>query len=88
MRDTVEMRLAVLLVSFGILLHDGRAAAGAEPRPSLRPRPVAIYTNQFAVHVPDGDDAAADIAERHGFQNLGQVSEITFKNSFLLSLFR
>lgn len=32
-----------------------------------------IYHNQFAVHVPEGYDAANVIAEKYGFTNIGQV---------------
>ncbi|CAK9800973.1 hypothetical protein ANTPLA_LOCUS2633 [Anthophora plagiata] len=61
--------LCVLLV---VLL--GTLLVKSEPRPRARPTP--IYSNQFAVHVPDGPDAAADIAAKYGFDNYGQVSLI------------
>lgn len=32
-----------------------------------------IFTNQWAVHVTGGDRVADDIANRHGFINLGKV---------------
>lgn len=35
--------------------------------------PEAVYHNQFAVHVPAGEDHVRDIAHRHGFVNHGQV---------------
>ena len=70
----MEMRLAVLLVSFGILLFCGRTTGNPEPLSSPRSRSARIYTNQFAVHVPDGAEAAAAIADKHGFDNIGQVS--------------
>ncbi|XP_017798088.1 PREDICTED: uncharacterized protein LOC108579149 [Habropoda laboriosa] len=57
--------LCVLLV---VLL--GTLLVKSEPGP--RPRPTPIYSNQFAVHVPDGPDAAADIAAKYGFDNYGQ----------------
>lgn len=44
------------------------AATGARQPP--------IYSNEFAVHVPDGPEAAAAIAEKHGFDNIGQVSTL------------
>lgn len=34
-----------------------------------------VFNNQFAIHVPTGEADANDIASRHGFTNLGQVSE-------------
>ncbi|KOC69098.1 hypothetical protein WH47_09657 [Habropoda laboriosa] len=63
--------LCVLLV---VLL--GTLLVKSEPGP--RPRPTPIYSNQFAVHVPDGPDAAADIAAKYGFDNYGQVSLVLF----------
>lgn len=33
-----------------------------------------IYMNQFAVHIPSGHADAEEIASKHGFRNLGQVS--------------
>ncbi|CAL7948443.1 unnamed protein product [Xylocopa violacea] len=47
------------------------ALVKSEPGP--RPRSTPIFTNQFAVHVPDGADAAAEIADNYGFDNYGQV---------------
>lgn len=38
----------------------------------------AIYQNEFAVYVPDGWEAADDIASKHGFTNMGQVSLFLF----------
>lgn len=32
-----------------------------------------IYSNEFAVHIPEGDGAADTIASKHGFINKGQV---------------
>lgn len=40
--------------------------------------PGQLYHNQFAVHVPGGEHHVDDIAKRHGFENLGQVSESLF----------
>ena len=37
-------------------------------------RPQPIYLNEFAVYIPNGVDAANDIAHKYGFTNLGQVS--------------
>lgn len=34
-----------------------------------------IFHNQFAVHVPAGEEIADSIAAKHGFTNLGKVSE-------------
>lgn len=38
-------------------------------------RPSVIYQNEFAVFIPDGVEMANQIAEKHGFTNLGQVRE-------------
>ncbi|OAD62104.1 hypothetical protein WN48_07496 [Eufriesea mexicana] len=57
--------LCVLLV---VLI--GALLVKSEPGPRSRPTP--IFTNQFAVHVPDGPDAAAEIAAKYGFDNYGQ----------------
>lgn len=35
-----------------------------------------IYSNEFAVHIPDGNDAAEEIASKYGFINKGQVRNI------------
>lgn len=32
-----------------------------------------IYLNQFAVYIPKGEKLASEIAEKHGFKNLGKV---------------
>jgi hypothetical protein len=29
--------------------------------------------NQFAVHIPSGQEVADEVARKHGFRNLGQV---------------
>lgn len=38
------------------------------------PRPRVIYQNEFAVHIFGGIDVANEIARKHGFTNMGQVS--------------
>ncbi|XP_033231362.1 furin-like protease 2 isoform X2 [Belonocnema kinseyi] len=72
------MNLRVTFLWLGILL-----AASANPEPSPRARPTPIYSNQFAIHVPDGSDAAAAIAEKHGFDYHGQIGSL--KCYFLVS---
>ncbi|XP_065170470.1 furin-like protease 2 isoform X2 [Atheta coriaria] len=54
--------LCVLLL--GVVAVDVDAAA----------RPQPIYSNHFAVHIPDGD--ADGIAARHGFVNTGQIGSL------------
>lgn len=38
-----------------------------------KPKPT-IYLNEFAVHIPAGEEMADAVAQNHGFTNLGQVS--------------
>lgn len=47
----------------------------------------AIYQNEFAVYVPDGWEAADDIASKHGFTNMGQVSLFFILVFFLFVIF-
>lgn len=35
-----------------------------------------IYTNQFAVHIPGGQSVATNVADRYGFNNIGQVGNL------------
>ncbi|XP_034935212.1 furin-like protease 2 [Chelonus insularis] len=49
--------------------------------PNIRRRP--IYTNHFAVHIPDGPAVAAAIASKHGFNNIGQIGSL--KNYYLFT---
>nr|XP_022910704.1 furin-like protease 2 [Onthophagus taurus] len=35
-----------------------------------------VYTNEFAVHIPEGNDVADEIASKHGFVNRGQVGSL------------
>jgi len=32
-----------------------------------------VFSNQFALHIPDGDERAAEVAAKYGYTNLGQV---------------
>lgn len=34
----------------------------------------SLYSNHFALHIPTGSQRAEEIAQKHGFVNLGQVS--------------
>ncbi|XP_022919564.2 furin-like protease 2 isoform X1 [Onthophagus taurus] len=38
--------------------------------------PEVIYTNQFAVHVPKGEEEANEIARKYGFINTGQIGSL------------
>ncbi|XP_066589847.1 furin-like protease 2 isoform X2 [Prorops nasuta] len=76
-----DMILKVSLV-WWLLLMIG-APVNSEPEARPRARPVPIYSNQFAIHVPEGEDAAADIAGKHGFDFHGQIGSL--KGYYLLS---
>ncbi|XP_012281896.1 furin-like protease 2 [Orussus abietinus] len=68
--------LAILLV--------GCAGTSGTPGTPPRPRrPAVIYSNQFAIHVPEGPQTAAAIAEKHGFDYHGQIGSL--KSYYLLS---
>lgn len=45
-----------------------------DERPTATSRPAVIYQNEFAVFVPGGLAVADDVAAKHGFTNMGQVS--------------
>lgn len=45
----------------------------------------AVYSNEFAVHIPAGKGAADQIASKHGFTNIGQVGFIVNCYSIILS---
>lgn len=36
-----------------------------------------VFSNQFAVHIPAGDEKANEIAKKYGYDNLGQVRYIS-----------
>ncbi|XP_039291346.1 furin-like protease 2 [Nilaparvata lugens] len=42
---------------------------------ALKRKPV-VYMNQFAVHIPTGDEDASSIAAKHGFRNIGQIGAL------------
>ncbi|KAJ3656722.1 hypothetical protein Zmor_015772 [Zophobas morio] len=42
-----------------------------------------LYSNEFAVHIPDGNEVADEIAAKHGFVNRGQVSRSLYIYSIL-----
>lgn len=43
-----------------------------------------LYTNTWAVHVPGGQEAADQVANKHGFINYGHVSSVCFFVFFVL----
>lgn len=45
---------------------------------SLLESTFAHYTPTWAVHVPEGKDAADAVARDHGFVNLGEVRLVTY----------
>lgn len=48
-------------------------AVGASTSSTHQKRRAVVYSNHFAVHVPDGKEAADALADKHGFVNNGQV---------------
>lgn len=40
--------------------------------------PKRVYSNEFAVHIPEGPEVAETIASKHGFINRGQVREYNY----------
>lgn len=62
--------LGVVVVCACVLGLVPTLASGSE-----RPR---VYMNEFAVHIPEGEDAANSVASKHGFINRGQVSHQFF----------
>lgn len=61
---TSSSPLSLLLGSFVFVV-----VAGSSSEP--------IYTDQFVVNVDGGPDVARDLASKHGFQYLGQVSSVS-----------
>ncbi|XP_069939490.1 furin-like protease 2 isoform X1 [Cherax quadricarinatus] len=53
-----------------LLLSLGRAEQDYESSNSK------VYHNQFAVHIPDGVQAADEIASKYGFTNIGQIGAL------------
>lgn len=74
------MRPTIFFLSFGFLALVEKVATS-----SSRPRPATVYMNEFAVHVPEGNEVADEIAARHGFHNKGQVKN--YQNSFFFIFF-
>ncbi|XP_015590676.1 furin-like protease 2 isoform X3 [Cephus cinctus] len=74
------MTVRVTFLLFGLVFLVGSAKSEPAPR---RSRPTAIYSNEFALYVPDGPSAATSIAEKHGFDNHGQIGSL--KNYYLFS---
>ena len=60
MNWTLESMIILVLLT---CLH---AAIGRREQP--------VYSNEFAVHIPEGDVVAETLADKHGFVNRGQVS--------------
>lgn len=44
------------------------------PNVTASSRPQVIYQNEFAVHIFGGNEKANEVAAKHGFTNMGQVS--------------
>lgn len=59
----VLVKLCSLFVYVSLLLGVIRGARQHKP----------VYSNEFAVHIPEGSEVADSIAAKHGFVNRGQV---------------
>ena len=65
--------LCALVVSMLVLCG---ASVGQEgPGPLAGDADQRLFTDQWAVHIEGGDPVADLIAQRHGFINLGKVSQ-------------
>ena len=65
-----ESLLAVCAVLLCLLLAPSTSVSDGWPPPAGE-----FYTNSWAVEVAGGRAVADDVATRHGFVNVGQVSE-------------
>ncbi|XP_012252633.2 furin-like protease 2 isoform X2 [Athalia rosae] len=74
------MNPTAVFLCLGILLA---VSASPGPKPRTDNRPPIIYMNQFAVHIPDGPEVAAKVADKHGFDNHGQLGSL--KGYYLFS---
>lgn len=45
-----------------------------------------LYTNTWAVHIPEGPAVADELCRKHGFINHGQVSDLWNEVSFIVNL--
>ncbi|XP_064106409.1 furin-like protease 2 isoform X1 [Macrobrachium nipponense] len=65
------------LLKFVALLATLISTIGAsEDRETRSTNPGDVFHNQFAVHIPEGANAAQEIASTHGFSNLGQIGSL------------
>ena len=62
--------LLALTVTLGVVAADIGAYIEGQSH-----RPVAVFTDSWAVEVHGGIEAANEIAERHGFTNMGRVRD-------------
>ncbi|XP_011298766.1 uncharacterized protein [Fopius arisanus] len=72
----------VLVLVFDIV---GGMASNVGPAAATRQRRAPVYSNEFAVYIPAGPEAAASIAETLGFDNIGQVRTVQFFNVLVCS---
>ncbi|XP_058802575.1 furin-like protease 2 isoform X2 [Phymastichus coffea] len=61
----------IILVWFGVFLE---FSLHTESR--IRSRPLPIFSNEFAVHIPAGATEADFIAKKHGFTNHGKIGAL------------
>lgn len=72
----IKITNVVVLVLGLILLIDAKQDEQVI-KTQQKQRPDPIYSNEFALHIPHGDEMANLIASKHGFVNRGQVSYIS-----------
>lgn len=53
----------------------------------LAPCKARIYTNHWAVRIPDGEEMAEQIARRYGYRNLGQVRGHLLTHSHIITFY-
>lgn len=71
----MSSEVAILgLLLLAAIVKANRELDTSRPAETKIVRPRVIYHNHFAIHVPDGPEAAAAIAGKHEFDIVGQVS--------------
>ncbi|XP_074107008.1 furin-like protease 2 isoform X1 [Cotesia typhae] len=80
----MSSEVAILgLLLLAAIVKANRELDTSRPAETKIVRPRVIYHNHFAIHVPDGPEAAAAIAGKHEFDIVGQIGAL--KNFYLLT---
>lgn len=62
-----------------LFINEIYAASSSSSSPRLkRNSNPHVFSNQFALHIPAGDNKANEVASKYGYKNLGQVSNPFF----------